>query len=127
MKIKTDVMMIQMQVEENIGMVSIFTIAEAVKEWLNDHNVPEKTMHEEMMERAKAAENEVTEKAEVFLRIVCASCRSPHMPRIVLDSSGGCTSPLGAKTRRSRPQVSRSTRNNSHKGVLRQLVCTFYG
>jgi len=38
---------------ENVGDVSIFTITEALKEWLADNNKKELGMHEEMMERAK--------------------------------------------------------------------------
>ena len=38
----------QREVEENVGSVSIFTVAEAVKEFLADNNEEEKTMFEEV-------------------------------------------------------------------------------
>jgi len=41
-----------LQVTANIGMVLVYTVAEAVREWLLARNVAEKTMHEAMMERA---------------------------------------------------------------------------
>jgi len=40
--------------KESLGVVCIFTIAEAMKEWLIPRNVPEKTLFEEAMERHKA-------------------------------------------------------------------------
>lgn len=39
--------------KENAGEVCIFTVTEAVKEWLADNNEKEKTAHEEMLDRAK--------------------------------------------------------------------------
>lgn len=48
----------QKSVNDGIGEVMIFAVSEVLKEWLVEHNQPEKDLHEQMMERNKVAESE---------------------------------------------------------------------
>mmetsp|Transcript_42192 Transcript_42192/g.98994 ORF Transcript_42192/g.98994 Transcript_42192/m.98994 type:complete len:255 (+) Transcript_42192:82-846(+) len=45
-------------VESSIGMVMIYTVAEACREWLRAHNVKALSMHEEMMKRLGGGEED---------------------------------------------------------------------
>lgn len=55
-------------VEEGLGEVVIFTVTEALKEWLSDNNEKEKGMHEEMMERAMKEKETKTKEAQKAAR-----------------------------------------------------------
>ena len=57
-KMKTLNAIAQAAAEDGLGEVSIFTITEALKEWLADNNEKEKTMHEEMLARQNAKEED---------------------------------------------------------------------
>jgi hypothetical protein len=49
-------------VADGLGEVMIFAVSESLKEWLVEHNQPEKDLHEQMMERNKVAESESEEE-----------------------------------------------------------------
>ena len=51
---------------ENIGMPSIFTICEGIKEWLQDNNIPgqDGSMYADMMRRMQQKDVEIKKKAE---------------------------------------------------------------
>ncbi len=51
-------------------MVHVFAVAEAVKEYLIDNNHPEKTMHDEMLERRQADEPDDEDGEEVQFHCV---------------------------------------------------------
>ena len=45
-----------LQIAEQVGMTMMYNISEAVKEWMQDRNVKQLSMHEQMTERQKLAE-----------------------------------------------------------------------
>mmetsp|Transcript_44878 Transcript_44878/g.65598 ORF Transcript_44878/g.65598 Transcript_44878/m.65598 type:complete len:296 (+) Transcript_44878:144-1031(+) len=60
--------------EENIGMAMIFTIAEAVKEWLNENNVKgaDGSMHTAMLQRMEAAKKAAADADAAAARAAAA-------------------------------------------------------
>jgi hypothetical protein len=52
-KLKTLKGVVEQNIEENLGMVMIYTVAEACQDFLKENNVKELSMHEEMLLRAK--------------------------------------------------------------------------
>ena len=63
---------------ENVGMPSIFTITELIKEWLSDNNIPgqDGSMYAEMMRRSQQKDVETKKKAEKAAIIEAAESES---------------------------------------------------
>jgi len=65
---------------ENIGMPSIFTICEGIKEWLQDNNIPgqDGSMYADMMRRMQQKDVEIKKKAEKAANSAAANAELSH-------------------------------------------------
>lgn len=67
--------------QENVGMAMVYTLVDAVREWLADHNIAgqDGSMHAEMLKRMHLKEKEKQRETEAAVAVrVCRSARVVH-------------------------------------------------